>query len=195
MAVNGTGQLTRVNPMSPAIKRFAQRLDEYNATQNKKKKEEPKPKLTPKQKRQRQRRRETRKWLANDSAFQHQRSAIKAERDRYLEDYRRQKSRARGDFGTAKGRLAEQRLRSISEQNEQLAARGIDTSTVALQDRNKLDQTFADQETDLLRDRDRVLEDLLSNRQAFGSGLRNERINARQEALRRRVQQMGTRYR
>lgn len=132
-------------------------------------------------------------YLANDATFQRQITRLNEERDRYLRDYDTQRGRAESDFTTARDRLLESRTRARSDQDEMLAVRGIDASSIALDEQNKLNQQYAEQESDLVRDRQRVFDDLLSNRRTFQSGLKNERANARQEAIRRRTQKLGIR--
>lgn len=132
-------------------------------------------------------------WLADDATFQRQRTRLDQEKDRYLRDFDVQLGRANTDYGTARDRLIEARSRALADQAESLAVRGMDQSSVAVQDEARLHDQYDEQASDLERDRQRVADDLKSNRQTFMSGLRNERLNARQEAIRRRTQSLGLR--
>lgn len=169
--VNKKGQVVKKNPVADNIAKVSRDIAMGNV----------------------QRKNPLQEYLANDATFQRQVSRLNQERDRYLRDYDTQRGRANSDFGTARDRLLESRTRASADQGEMLAVRGIDASSIALDEQNKLNQQYAEQESDLVRDRQRVFDDLLSNRQTFQSGLKNERLNARQEAIRRRTQKLGIR--
>ena len=156
--------------------------------------------LTRKQEQKRQKeemearqRRQEQRWLNNDPTFTRQRDMLIESRKNYLADYRNQRGRANEDFNIAAQRLAEARTEGRRTQDESFGGRGMLFSGAYDQDVKDLTNRFSQQKADLTMERERILADLDTNRETYLRGIRNERLNAREEALRRRVQQLGIR--
>lgn len=133
----------------------------------------------------------TGKFLHNDSQYQSDISALQAEIENFVRSNQQEGGQVRGDFRTAMNRMGTERTRSLGEIQADFAARGLLNSTEYLNANEKYNNDYQNKTFDLQHDRGSNISRLKEERRNYRTSNIGERVNARQEAIRRRAEQYG----
>lgn len=135
---------------------------------------------------------EYRNYLAGDETYQGQLSTLQKELEDFILSNKSQRGDVREDFTLTSSRIGDERTRALEQMKEDFAARGMLQSSEFADSMGEYDKQYQQRTGDLTRDRDRQLEALLESLGMYRTSNRNERANARAEAIRRRTEAFGT---
>lgn len=130
-------------------------------------------------------------FLAGDETYQSAIDSLLTDWQNYKVSNKGERRQLREDFGLSQERMGQERLDALEQMKNDFAARGLLNSSEYMDAIGKYDTEYTQKLGDLTRDRDRNLADLLESLGLYKQNNKEERANARAEAVRRRAQQMG----
>lgn len=130
-------------------------------------------------------------WLAKDTTYQSQQSALQ----KALADYGAQMNKQKANYDVSYTRqlddLGENKTRSLDDQKNDFASRGMLFSGVYGQDVSRLSGDFAKREGDMATGRSNWLDDLTTNFANYKDQQQLTEEKAKQDAIARRAAQFG----
>lgn len=130
-------------------------------------------------------------WLAKDTAYQSQESALKKALTDYVAQMGKNKTNYETDYTARSDDLAINKTRSMDDQKNDFASRGLLFSGLYGQDVSKLTNDFARRTSDMERARSTFLDDLSTNFANFKDQQELTQTKAKQDALARRAAEYG----
>jgi hypothetical protein len=131
------------------------------------------------------------KWLAKDSTYQQQLAGFEKTKKDYQTQYTRQRGVVKRDYAETQRSMNRQADQDRIDQQNNFAGRGILKSGVFAKALGDYNTDFQTKIKNLLQGRTDTYNDLADARTNFLRQLQLEREAARQDALRRRAQQLG----
>lgn len=131
-------------------------------------------------------------FLGGDPTFNDQMSLFQKLREDFELSNASQRGDVEEDFATALERLGLQRKRSHRDMTGDFASRGLLHSGLFTGELAEYDEDYTNVISDLGRDKQRTLEDLIESLGMFQTQLDAQQVGARQEALRRYAERFAT---
>lgn len=131
------------------------------------------------------------KWLAGDDVYQQQLAEFNKEKANYQAQYQGQVDKQNRDYATTNRQMQTQATQDRADQQYDFAGRGILNSGVYAKSLGEYNTDFQQKINNLLQGKTDALGNLADERTNFLQQLQLNLQNAKNDAIRRRAQQLG----